>query len=160
MMILLCSPLTIFSPCTIRYFQRRLKKSNHVLTCAAIRILVLTEAHALSYVQTPITSSTVHALWDITADFVKNEQQHLAESSCRKTEGAGPESINCLTQRLRPCTRSSVMPSLKKDSLGRLLNLSAVATKMNLRTKHFLKTIPKIRKLSHGAIFVYLCHVW
>ena len=129
MMVLLCSPLTIFSPCTIRYFQRRLKKSNHVLTSAAIRILVLTEAPALSYVQTPITSSTVHALWDITADFVKNEQQHLAESSCRKTEGTGPESINCLTQRLRPCTRSSVMPSLKKDSLGRLLNLSAVANR-------------------------------
>ena len=158
-MVLLCSPLTIFSPCTIRHFQRRLEKSNHVLTSAATRILVLTEAPALSYVQTPITSSTVHAQWDITADFVKNEEQHIAKTNYGKTKGACMECINCLTQRLRPCTRCSVMPTLKKDSFGRLLNLSAVATKMNLRTKHFLKTIRKIRKLLHGAIFVYLGHV-
>ena len=86
------------------------------------------EAAALSYTKTLKTSSTAHALWDITAaDFVKNEEQHLAKSSCRKTEGAAQESINCLSQRLYPCTRSSVMSFLKKNSFGRLSNLSAVA---------------------------------
>ena len=150
----------IFSPRTIRHLQRVLKKRNHALTSAAIRIHALTEAPALNYVQTPITSSTVHAQWDITADFVKNEEQHLAKSNYGKTKGASLECINCLTQRLRPCTRSSVMPSLKKDSFGRLSNLSAVAIKMNLRTKYFSKTIQKIRKLLHGASFVYLCYVW
>ena len=149
----------IFSPCTIRHLQRRLKKSNRALTSAAIRIHVLTEAPALNYVQTPITSSTVHAQWDITADFVKNEEQHLAKSNYGKTKGASLECINCLTQRLRPCTRSSVMPSLKKDSFGRLSNLLAVAIKMNLRTRHFLKTIRKIRKLLNGTSFASLCHV-
>ena len=148
----------IFSSCTIRHLQRRLKKSNRALTSAAIRIHVLTEAPALNYVQTPILSSTVHAQWDITADFVKNEEHHLAKSNYGKTKGASLECINCLTQRLRPCTRSSVMPSLK-DSFGRLSNLSAVAIKMNLRTKYFSKTIQKIRKLLHGASFVYLCYV-
>ena len=97
---------------------------------------------ALSYLKTLKTSSTAHVLRNIAADFVKNEEQHLAKSSCRKTEGAGPESINCLTQRLYPCTRSSVMPSLKKDSFGRLSNLSAVAIETNLQTNHFTRAIP------------------
>ena len=110
----------IFSPRTIRHLQRMLKKRNHALTSAAIRTHVLTEAPALKYVQTPITSSTVHAQWDITADFVKNEEQHLAKRNYGKTKGASLQCINCLTQRLRPCTRSSVMPSLEKDSFGRL----------------------------------------
>ena len=150
----------IFSSCTIRHLQRRLKKSNRALTSAAIRIHVHTEAPALSYLKTPITSSTVRAQWDITADFVKNEEQHLVKSTCRKMEVAILECINCQTQQLYPCTRSSVMPSLKKDSFGRLSNLSAVAIKMNLRTRHFLKTIRKIRKLLNGTSFVSLCHVW
>ena len=51
------------------------------------------------------------------------------------------ESINCLSQRLYPCTRSSVMLILKKDSFGRLSNLSAVAIKTNLRTNHFTRAI-------------------
>ena len=85
----------IFSPCTIRHLQRRLKKSNRALTSAAIRIHVLTEAPALNYVQTPITSSTVRAQWDITADFVKNEEQHLVKSNYGKTKGASLECINC-----------------------------------------------------------------
>ena len=102
-----------------------LKKRNHALTSAAIRTHVLTEAPALSYVQTPIISSTVHAQWDFTAHFVKNEEQHLAKSNYGKTKGASLEFINCLTQRLCPCTRSFVMPPLKKDSFGRLSNLSA-----------------------------------
>ena len=158
--IIVMNTFNILFCCTMfRHLQRGLKKSNHSFTSAVIRIHAPMEAAALSCVKTLKTSSTAHALWDITADFVKNEQQHLAESSCRKTEGAEPESINCLTQRPRPRTRCSVMPSLKKDSLGRLSNLSAVATKMNFRTKHFLKTIRKISKFLHGAIFVYLCHV-
>ena len=121
-----------------------LKKRNHALTSAAITTHVLTEAPALSYVQTPITSSTVHAQWDFMADFVKNEGQHLAKNNYGKTKGASLECINCLTQRLRPCTRSSVMPSLKKDSFGRLSNLSAVAIKRNLtEDKVFFKDYPK-----------------
>ena len=102
-----------------------LKKRNHALTSAAIRTHVLTEAPALSYVQTPIISSTVHAQWDFTSHFVTNEEQHLAKSNYGKTKGASLEFINCLTQRLRPFTRSFVMPPLKKDSFGRLSNLSA-----------------------------------
>ena len=149
----------IFSPCTIRHLQRRLKKSNRALTSAAIRIHVHMEVPALSCVKTPITSLIVRAQWDITADFVKNEEQHLVKSTCRKMEAAILECINCQTQRLYPCTRSSVMPSLKRDSFGRLSNLSAVAIKMNLRTRHFLETIQKIRKLLNGTGFVSRCHV-
>ena len=59
-----------------------------------MRIHAPMEAPALSYLKTLKTSSTAHVLWDITADFVKNEVQHHAKSSCRKTEGADPESIN------------------------------------------------------------------
>ena len=96
----------------------RLAKSNHSLTSAVIRIYVLMVAPALSYVKTLKSSSTVHAQWDITADFVRNEEQYLAKSNYGKTKAASPECINCLTQRLCPCTRSFVMLSLKKDSFG------------------------------------------
>ena len=125
----------------IRHVQRGLIKSNRSFTSAVIRIHAPVEAPALCYAKTLKTSSTAHALWNITADFVKNEEQHLAKSSCRKTEGAGPESINCLIQRLYPCTRSSVMLILKKDSFGRLLSLSAVVIKKYLRTNHFTRAI-------------------
>ena len=76
------------------------------------------EAPVLSYVKTLKSSSTVHAQWDITADFVRNEEQHLAKSNYGKTKAASPECINCLTQRLCPCKRSFVMLSLKKGSFG------------------------------------------
>ena len=102
----------------IRHVQRRLKNSNHSLTSVVIRIHAPMEAPALSYLKTLKTSSTAHVLWDITADFVKNEVQHHAKSSYRKTEETNLESMNCLTQRICPCTRSSVMPSLKKGSFG------------------------------------------
>ena len=102
----------------IRHVQRRLKNSNHSLTSVVIRIHAPMEAPALSCLKTLKTSSTAHVLWDITADFVKNEVQHHAKSSYRKTEEANLESMNCLTQRICPCTRSSVMPSLKRGLFG------------------------------------------
>ena len=126
--------------------QRRLKNSNHSLTSVVIRIHALMEAPALSYLQTLKTSSTAHVLWDITADFVKNEEQYLAKSSCRKTEGAGQESINCLSQRLYPFMRSSAMRFLKKG-FG--------AIKTNLQTNHFKRAIREIRALLEGDIGGY-----
>ena len=96
----------------------RLAKSNHSLTSAVIRIYVLMVAPALSYVTTLKSSSTVHAQRDITAGSVTNEEQLLAKRNYGETKGASPECINCLTQRLCPCTRSFVMLSLQKDSFG------------------------------------------
>ena len=134
-------PLALFL--IFRYLQRVLKKRNHALTSAAIRTHVFTEAPALSYVQTPIISSTVHAQWDFTADFVKNEEQHLAKSNYGKTKGASLECINCLTQRLRPCTRSSVMPSLKKDSFWTLIESFSRRNKNEFEDKVFFKDYRK-----------------
>ena len=37
------------------------------------------EAPALSYLKTLKTSSTAHVLWDIMADFVKNEEEEEEE---------------------------------------------------------------------------------
>ena len=74
----------IFSPCTIRHLQRRLKKSNS----AAIRIHVHTDSPALSYVKTPITSTTVRAQWDITADFVKNKVATSCKEHLQKNGGS------------------------------------------------------------------------
>ena len=79
----------------IRLVQRRLKNRNHSLTSVVIRIHAPMEAPVLRDVKTLKTSSTAHVLWNITADFVKNEEQHHVKSSCRKTEGTDPESMNC-----------------------------------------------------------------
>ena len=59
----------------IRHVQRGLIKSNHSFTSAVIRIHAPMEAPALCYAKTLKTSSTAHALWNITADCIKNEEQ-------------------------------------------------------------------------------------
>ena len=77
-----------------------LKTRNHASASAVIRFHASMEAPVLSHVKTLKISSTVHAQCDITADFVRKEEQRLAKSNYGKTKGASPECINSLTQRI------------------------------------------------------------
>ena len=119
-----------------RPLQKKLANSNRTFTSAVIRVPALTEEPALKCVKTLYTSSTAHAPWGI------SEEQHLAKNSCRETM-----ELTCqLFVGFDPANNSvyEVFCDFTSEMgfVWTLIESFSLAIMMNLRIKHFTKTIP------------------